>query len=65
MEQTGYVRRIRSEEDEQIVHVFLTEKGRSLKNELQDVPGQVGSCIPLTPEEAVTLYQLLYKILAE
>ncbi|MBO4886816.1 MAG: MarR family transcriptional regulator [Firmicutes bacterium] len=65
MEQTGYVRRIRSEEDERIVHVFLTEKGRSLKNELQDVPGQVGSCIPLTPEEAVTLYQLLYKILAE
>ena len=65
MEQTGYVRRIRSEEDERIVHVFLTEKGRSLKNELQDVPGQVGSCIPLTPEEAVTLYELLYKILAE
>ena len=65
MEQTGYVRRIRSEEDERIVHVFLTEKGRSLKNELQDVPGQVGSCIPRTPEEAVTLYELLYKILAE
>ena len=65
MEQTGYVRRIRSEEDERIVHVFLTEKGRTLQNELQDVPEQVGSCIPLTPEEAVTLYQLLYKILAE
>ena len=65
MEQNGYVRRIRSEEDERIVHVFLTEEGRALQNELKDVPEQVGSCVPLSPEEAGTLYQLLYKILAE
>ena len=65
MEQNGYVQRVRSKEDERIVHVFLTNKGRALQDELQDVPEQVGSCVPLSPEEAGTLYQLLYKILAE
>jgi hypothetical protein len=30
-----------------------------------DIPMQVGSCIPLNPEEAATLYALLSKILAK
>ncbi len=63
LEENGFVRRVRSEEDERVVNVFLTEKGRALKDSLAAVPLQVGSCVPLEPEEAGVLYSLLYKIL--
>lgn len=65
MEEKGYVRRCRSEKDERVVQIFLTDEGRGLKNKLQGVPEKVGCCVPLSPEEAITLYQLLYKILGQ
>ena len=59
MESKGFVRRVRSREDERMLIVTLTDEGRALKS----VPAQVGSGIRLTPEEAKTLYRLLYKLL--
>ena len=63
MESKGFVRRVRSREDERMLIVTLTDKGRALKERAKSVPAQVGSCIRLTPEEAQTLYRLLYKLL--
>ena len=63
MEEKGYVTRKRSSEDERIVRIYLTDNGRSVQDTLMDVPEKVGCCIDLTPEEAATLYGLLYKIL--
>lgn len=65
MEQDGYINRTRSASDERIVRITLTEKGREMEERAADIPMQVGSCIPLDPEEAVTLYALLSKILAK
>ncbi|MBQ1438803.1 MAG: MarR family transcriptional regulator [Solobacterium sp.] len=65
MEQDGYIKRTRSASDERIVRITLTEKGREMEERAADIPMQVGSCITLDPEEAVTLYALLSKILAK
>lgn len=63
LENIGYVTRKRSEEDERVVLVSLTETGLGLKEKAAEVPGEVASCVPLTPEEAAALYGLLYKII--
>ena len=63
LEQEGYVIRTRSKEDERSVIVSLTEKGSALKEKCASIPSSVGSCIPLEPDEAITLYGLLYKVL--
>lgn len=63
MEQAGYVARTRSHEDERVVVISLTEAGKALQKQAQDIPRQVGSCIRLSPEKAQTLYGLLYELL--
>jgi DNA-binding MarR family transcriptional regulator len=63
LEQSGYLVRVRSKEDERSVMITLTDAGKALKKEALSIPEQIVSCLPLSPEEAQTLYQLLYKIL--
>ena len=63
MQQAGYVERRRSEEDDRVVHITLTEEGRALQEKAKDVPVKVGGCIDLPPEKAQTLYELLYELL--
>ena len=63
LEGQGYLERKRSKEDERVVTVSLTEKGRELQQMAVSVPEKVGSCVKLNPEEAQTLYKLLYKVI--
>ena len=63
MEQAGYVERRRSQEDERVVVITLTEAGRALQEKAKDIPAQVAGCIDLSPEKAQTLYTLLYELL--
>ncbi len=63
MEASGLIRRERSRADERIVIITLTEAGRALRGPCASIPAQVGRCVPLDPEEAATLYRLLYKTL--
>ena len=63
MQQAGYIERKRSEEDDRVVLITLTEEGRAMQEKAKDVPRQVVSCIDLEPEKARTLYALLYEIL--
>ena len=35
----------------------------TLRAQAVNVPAQVGSCLPLSPEEAAQLYTLLYRLL--
>ncbi len=64
MELQGQVSRNRDPKDERSVIVSLTDVGKSLREKAIDVPKRIGSCIPLTGEEAKTLSLLLYKILS-
>ena len=63
MEEAGWVRRERSESDERVVVVTLTEEGRALQRSAAEVPLRVGECIKLEPEKTKALYDLLYELL--
>ncbi len=63
LERKGYVKRERDKTDERVVNVSITEPGEQLKDAAVTIPVKVGSCLPLSMEEAETLYKLLYKIL--
>ncbi len=65
LEKEELIRKTKCSEDERVVQVSLTEKGKDLQEKARDVPAKVGSCIRLAPGKALTLYQLLYEILEE
>ncbi len=65
LESKGFVTRERSREDEREVIITITEAGEKLREEALTIPEQMGSCIPFSPEEAGTLYTLLYKLLKQ
>lgn len=63
MECKGYLMRKRSSDDERMVLISLTEKGRDMKEKCKSIPFSVGSCIKLNKEKSETLYGLLYEII--
>ncbi len=63
MQEKGYLTRERSHNDERIVLVSLTEKGWALREKVKDIPAELGSCLPLSEEEAKILYKLLYRLM--
>ena len=64
LEQKGLLTRTRPACDERTLVAQLTEKGRQLKDQAVSIPAKmVSSCVSLSPEEAATLYVILYKIL--
>jgi DNA-binding MarR family transcriptional regulator len=63
MEAQGIVSRQRNTADERSVIVSVTEAGEALRVRAATIPERIGACLPLTKDEAETLYQLLYKVL--
>ncbi len=63
LQQDGYVEKQRNPEDDRIVNVTLTRKGRELQQQVRDIPEKVANCTGLTAEKAETLYVLLYEII--
>ena len=63
MEQAGYITRRRSREDDRVVEITLTEKGKALQEKAGDIPRKVAGCIDLPAEKAQLLYGLLYELL--
>ncbi len=63
LEQKGLITRERSKEDERVVNVTITEAGEALKEKAVEIPGKLISCVKLPQEEAMQLYQTLYKLL--
>ena len=65
LEKKGYVSRRRSEEDERVLIVEITEDGEALKKQAVTVPQRISECISLEPQEAMELYRILYKLLGK
>ncbi len=65
LEQDGLVTRNRCAHDERQLLVSLSEKGRALRQDALDVPERLSACIPLSTEDAQTLYRLLYQVLGQ
>ena len=63
LEKKGFITRKRSEKDERYLDVELTEEGVALRDKAVEIPEKMAGCAKLTPEEAIQLYQLLYKIM--
>ena len=63
MEQAGYIERRRCREDDRVVEITLTEKGRALQEKAKDIPQKIAGCIDPPAEKAQQLYALLYELL--
>lgn len=61
----GLVTRQRSPEDERNLEVALTDAGLALRERAACIPGKMGKCVCLDPEDARTLYRILYQLLGE
>ena len=63
LEAKGYISRSRSAEDERVLIAEITDEGEKLRKQAKSVPESVAGCVKLEPDEAMKLYELLYKIL--
>ncbi len=65
LEAKGYINRARSTKDERNLNVSITKEGEELEAKAAYIAGEMGKYNPLSQEEAVTLYRLLYKMLGK
>lgn len=64
LESAGFIERNRDSNDERNVIIKLTPAGEALKVPASLIPEKIKQCLPITEEEAITLYRLLYKLLS-
>lgn len=65
LEEKGLINRNRSTLDERNLIVTLTPAGVAMKDSALHVPGNMSKLVNLSREETLTLYKLLYKLLAQ
>ena len=63
LEGRGYITRNRSQQDERVLIVEITETGMALREKAVEVPMKMASCSKLSEDDAKELYRLLYKLL--
>ncbi len=63
LEQKGYITRKRDDKDERVLNIAITKNGEDLKKQAVNIPEKIGSCVPLTPEEGMQLFEILHKML--
>ena len=63
IEKAGWIRRKRSESDERVVMITITEKGEKLHDEALGILAKMAGCVTLESEEAMQLYTLLHKLM--
>ncbi|MBO7453661.1 MAG: MarR family transcriptional regulator [Clostridiales bacterium] len=65
LECKGFIRKEKDKDDERNLVITLTEEGDRLKEKALCVPQSIAQEFTLTPDEAKSLYQILYKILEQ
>ena len=63
LDRAGCLTRERAAEDERLLTLKLTEKGRALRADAAAIPPAIAECMGLTTEEFSVLYTLTYKAL--
>lgn len=63
MERNGWLYRRRSEEDERMVTVSITDAGKALQEQVAEVPVKMAQCVKLENEKAMQLYELLTEMM--
>ncbi len=64
LENKGLISRTRSKLDERSLIISITEEGMAMKERALHIPAEMAKCVLLSPEESLTLYRLLYKMLS-
>ena len=62
MEQAGLVRRTRDAEDERLMRIHLTAKGRRLEARAAGFPQQIGAAATCSARELDALRKLVFKL---
>lgn len=65
LEKKGYVAKERSDIDKRDVYALITDEGIALKERAVEIPAKVGACVPLSADDAMTLYRILYDMMAK
>ncbi|MST61669.1 MarR family transcriptional regulator [Peptostreptococcus anaerobius] len=63
LEKKGFVEKRRSDEDERIVEVSVTELGWITREKAVEIPSKLIECIGLDEKEGIQLYSLIRKLL--
>lgn len=63
LEDKGYITRTKLSSDERNLIIKITKVGGKLREKAKDIPMKMGKCIDLNKEDAIALYNILYKIL--
>ena len=63
LQEAGYMDKERSQDDERVLTLTLTDKGRDLKDDAVSIPPAIADCMGLSEEEFMTLYTIAYKAL--
>ena len=63
LEKKGYISRTKNKDDARNLVLEVTKKGLNLRDKATDVPQNMSKCVKLSKDEAITLYNTLYKIL--
>ena len=65
LEDKGYIKKEKDKSDERNLVITLTKTGEKLQDKALCVPETIAKEFHLTPEEATSLYRILYKMLDE
>ena len=63
LEKKGLVIRQRSETDKRDMYAVITNSGMALREPASGIPARLGACLPVSPEDAMTLYNILHQML--
>lgn len=63
LEKKEFVTRKRSETDKRDVYAVITEPGMALRESAAEIPAKIGMCIPISLEDAMTLYRILHEMM--
>lgn len=63
LEKKGFLEKRRSDEDERIVEVSVTELGWITREKAVEIPSKLIECIELDEKEGIQLYSLIRKLL--
>lgn len=62
LESKGYILKKKDTKDSRETIVYLTDKGRKLKEKIVVVPATMGACVKLEPDDFLLLQKLLRKV---